>query len=152
MLLERARGIAEVEFNLDVASLRELGGNEDINFLVETRDGARYVLKASATPRSALEAQTAALGFLTEAVATFDVPSARTTAEGEAVINVGGPHPWVRVLSFVPGEMSVGSRRIVPGVGAAMGGVSGEMVAKLATFSHPGLVEGGDWDLREAPR
>jgi 4-aminobutyrate aminotransferase-like enzyme/Ser/Thr protein kinase RdoA (MazF antagonist) len=144
--------VAEREFGLKVAQVRELGGNEDINFLVVTPEGARYVVKASATPRSALEAQTAALEFLTEAVATFDVPSPRLTMEGESVVDLGGSHPFVRVLSFVPGQMSVGSRRIVPGVGAALGSVSGEMVAKLASFSHPGLVEGGDWDLREAPR
>jgi len=144
--------VAEREFGLKVAQVRELGGNEDINFLVVTPEGARYVVKASATAKSALEAQTAALEFLTEAVATFDVPSPRLTIGGESVVDLGGSHPFVRVLSFVPGQMSVGSRRIVPGVGAALGSVSGEMVAKLASFSHPGLVEGGDWDLREAPR
>ncbi|MGC4174204.1 aminotransferase [Demequina sp.] len=148
----RAREIAEQEFGLTIAKFTELGGNEDVNFLAVTHEGAKYVIKASATSRSALEAQTAVLGFLTEAVATFDVPSPRLTDDGESVVTVEGAHPNVRVLSFVPGEMSVGSRRVQPGVGAALGSVSGEMVAKLASFSHPGLVEGGDWDLREAPR
>ena len=152
MDLDTARRIAETDFGLSVAGLRALGGNEDLNFLLMAGDGARYVLKATATPRSALEAQAAALEFLTDAVATFDVPACRRTVTGESVVDVGGSHPFVRVLSFVPGEMSVGSRRIVPGVGAALGAVSGEMVAQLATFTHPGLVEGGDWDLREAPR
>jgi len=149
---ERARRIAEQEFGLAIATLRDLGGNEDVNFLVTTREGARYVLKATATPRSALEAQTAVLTFLTDAVATFDVPAPRLTTGGECVAVIEGPLPHVRLLTFVPGHMSVGSRRIVPGVGGALGSVSGEMVAKLALFSHPGLVEGGDWDLREAPR
>lgn len=144
--------MAARDYGLRVARLHPLGGNEDINFLVDTRDGARYVIKASATPRSALEAQTAALEFLTRAVATFDVPSPRRTVDGEAVVDIGGSHPFVRVLSFVPGNMSVGSRRVAPGLGAALGSVSGEMVALLAPFSHPGLVEGGDWDLREAER
>ena len=148
----RAQQVAEEEFGLTVARLTELGGNEDLNFLAVTPEGARYVVKASATPRSALEAQSAALEFLAEAVATFDVPSPRLTIDGEAVVEIEGTHPFVRVISYVPGEMSVGSRRIVPGVGTALGSVSGEMVAKLASFSHPGLVEGGDWDLREAPR
>ena len=152
MELEDVRELAERDFDLRVASLRELGGNEDLNFLLTTPEGARYVVKATATARSALDAQTAVLGFLTDAVATFDVPTARLTVGGEAVVDVGGSHPFVRVLSFVPGEMSVGSRRPVPGVGAALGSVSGEMVAQLATFSHPGLVTGGDWDLREAER
>ena len=152
MDLTRAREIAEHDFGLDVAQLRPLGGNEDLNYIVVAQDGARYVVKASATPRSALEAQTAALQFLTDSVATFDVPSPRMTTYGESVVDVGGSHPWARVLSYVPGHMSVGSRRIEPGVGAALGSVSGEMVASLALFSHPGLVEGGDWDLREAQR
>jgi 4-aminobutyrate aminotransferase-like enzyme/Ser/Thr protein kinase RdoA (MazF antagonist) len=150
--VELARAIAEREFGLNVAVLRPLGGNEDINFLVQTPEGAEFVLKASATPLSALEAQSAALKFLTDAVATFEVPSPRLTVTGDVAVNVGGTHPWVRMLSFVKGTMSVGSRRIEPGVGAALGAVSGEMVALLATFSHPGLVEGGDWDLREASR
>ena len=152
MDLDTARRIAETDFGVSVAGLRALGGNEDLNFLLVSSDGARYVLKATATPRSALEAQAAALEFLTDAVATFDVPTPRRTVTGESVVDVGGSHPFVRILSFVPGDMSVGSRRIVPGVGAALGAVSGEMVAQLATFTHPGLVEGGDWDLREAPR
>jgi len=150
--LEEVREVAEREFDLTIAHLSELGGNEDLNFLATTPEGARYVLKASATCRSALEAQTAVLSFLSGAVATFDVPSARLATDGASVVEVGGTHPFVRVLSFVPGAMSVGSRRPVPGVGAALGAVSGEMVAQLATFSHPGLVEGGDWDLREAQR
>ncbi len=152
MDLDTARTIAEQDFGVSVAGLRALGGNEDLNFLLVATDGARYVLKATATPRSALEAQSAALAFLTDAVATFDVPAPRLTLSGESVVVTRGSHPFVRMLSFVPGEMSVGSRRIVPGVGAALGAVSGEMVAQLATFTHPGLVEGGDWDLREAPR
>jgi 4-aminobutyrate aminotransferase-like enzyme/Ser/Thr protein kinase RdoA (MazF antagonist) len=151
-VLSRAGQIAEEDFDLAVADVRELGGNEDLNYLVTTRDGSRYVLKASATPLPALEAQTAVLKFLNESVATFDVPTPRLATNGTHVVNVGGQHPWVRVLSFVPGRMSVGSRRVLPGVGAALGGVSGEMVALLATFNHSGLVEGGDWDLREAPR
>ena len=152
MDLAQVREIAERDFDLRVASVREMGGNEDLNFLLTTPERARYVVKATATPRSALEAQTAVLGFLTDAVATFDVPIARLSVHGESVVDIGGSHPFVRVLSFVPGHMSVGSRRVVPGVGAALGSVSGEMVAQLATFSHPGLVEGGDWDLREAAR
>ena len=73
MDLAHAHAIAERDFGLSVSQLRELGGNEDVNFLATTPEGARYVLKATATPRSALEAQTAVLGFLTDAVATFDV-------------------------------------------------------------------------------
>lgn len=151
-MLTRVSEIAAGDFDLAVTDVRELGGNEDLNYLVTTRDGSRFVLKASATALPALEAQTAALEFLTESVATFDVPTPRRATDGAFVVNIGGSHPWVRVLSFVPGRMSVGSRRILPGVGAALGEVSGEMVALLASFNHPGLVEGGDWDLREAPR
>lgn len=152
MDVAKAREIAESAFDLTVTRARPLGGNEDINVLVVASDGSRWVVKASATPRSALEAQTAALQFLMSAVATFDVPTPRLTPAGDSVVEIGGTHPWVRVLSFVTGRMSIGSRRIEPGVGASLGSVSGEMVAKLATFSHPGLVDGGDWDLREAPR
>ncbi len=152
MQLERAREIAELEFGLKVAEFRQMGGNEDLNFLVIAKDGSKWVLKASATPRAELEAQSAALEFLTAAVTTFDVPRPRVAIDGSSVIEVGGSHPYVRVLSFVEGEMSVGSRKIMPGIGAALGAVAGEMVAKLATFSHPALVGGGDWDLREAAR
>ena len=152
MDIEHARDIAARDFGLNVAEVRMLGGNEDLNFLVTAPDTGRYVVKATATARSALEAQTAVLQFLTDAVATFDVPAARLTEAGESVVDIGGPLPYVRALSFVPGEM-----RSVPDARCREWAPRSDPCRERwspssRTFSHPGLVEGGDWDLREAPR
>ncbi|WP_169746844.1 aminotransferase [Demequina gelatinilytica] len=144
------RTLAGREWGLDIAAARELGSNEDRNVLLALADGTHVLLKAShaGIAREELEAQDAALGHL--ATAGVPVPRVHRTVHGEAMVPLeGGGH--ARVLDFLEGEPARGSR-LPAGMPAALGGTAGSVAAALASFDHPGLADGGDWDLREAPR
>ncbi|WP_169747775.1 aminotransferase [Demequina subtropica] len=150
LTLAALRALAAQEWGLSIADARDLGSNEDRNVLLVLADGTRRLLKAShpGIAREELEAQGAALAHLAEAGAA--VPRVHPTTAGEAMVMLdGGVH--VRVLDFLEGEPARGAR-LPADLPAALGATAGGLAAALASFDHPGLADGGDWDLREAAR
>ncbi|WP_143338319.1 aminotransferase [Demequina sp. NBRC 110054] len=152
----RARDISRDTFGIDVQAVRLLGSNEDLNARVTATDGARYVLKISHSgiARDALDAQNAALAHLREVEPRLAAPVALPTVDGSLVrvLAWGAERRAARLLEFVPGQSPTTSARLDADTAARVGAVAGRLTAALATFTHPGLAAGGDWDLREAAR
>ncbi|WP_062287654.1 aminotransferase [Demequina phytophila] len=148
--LDYLRDLAAREWGLDVLAARDLGSNEDRNVLLTLADGSRRLLKVShgGIARGELEAQDAALAHL--AGSGVAVPRVHPARDGRSLVPLdGGAH--ARVLDFLEGEPPRGAR-LSAGLPAALGATAGAVVAALEGFDHPGLGEGGDWDLREARR
>ncbi|WP_062520092.1 aminotransferase [Demequina silvatica] len=148
--LDSLRDLAAREWGLDVVVARDLGSNEDRNVLLTLADGSRRLLKAShaGIARGELEAQDAAVAHL--AAAGVAVPRVHPARDGRAVVPLsGGGH--ARLLDFLEGEPPSGAR-LPAGLPGALGATAGAVVAALEGFDHPGLGQGGDWDLREARR
>ena len=142
-------------FGLDVFGVSALGSNEDINVVASTAGGTRVLLKVShaGVGHGALEAQNAVLRTLaSDDAVPFEVPLPLDSLGGGAV------EPWVdglrlaRVLTFVEGTMPPASAKPVAGMSGNVGRTAGQLAFALAGFEHPGLAEGGEWDLRSAMR
>ncbi|WP_062525159.1 aminotransferase [Demequina rhizosphaerae] len=148
--LDALRALAAREWGLDIADARSLGSNEDRNVLLILGDGSRRLLKVShaGIARTELEAQDAALAHL--AAAGVAVPRVHASLGAARIVPLDdGTH--ARVLDFLEGEPA-GGARLPLGLPAALGARAGSVAAALAGFDHPGLADGGDWDLREARR
>jgi len=151
--LARATVFLGEVFGLDVAGASALGSNEDLNIVATLADGSRVLLKVShpGVSRAALDAQNAALRWLREtALVPFEVPAAVASRGGREV------EPWVdgvrlaRVLTFVEGILPAATPRAAAGLATQLGRTAGRLASALATFDHPGLADGGEWDLRSA--
>ncbi|WNM26448.1 aminotransferase [Demequina capsici] len=151
-----AARIARDMFGIDVASVRLLGSNEDLNARIEMADSVPLVLKVThpGISRDALEAQVAAADHLTAAGLGLVVPRTHPTVQGDPI----GAVEWsdgtrlVRLLDFVPGGSPTEAARPPAGAADRLGAAAGALTAALTGFTHPGLLGGGDWDLREAGR
>ncbi|NKX55730.1 aminotransferase [Arthrobacter mobilis] len=129
--------------------VRELGSQQDRNFLVESPAG-RHLLKISnpAFARAEVQAQNAAMKHL--AAAGLAVPAPVPSVHGEeiATVAVDGAGHCVRLLSFVDGTPLIENRYLPPPVVGDLGRLAGQVSAALAQLRHPGLDRGLQWDLR----
>ncbi|MBI1376361.1 MAG: aminotransferase [Frankiales bacterium] len=149
----RAAGIARDLYGVE-GPVRELGSQQDRNFLVETPLGGRVVLKVAnrGWGRETLEAQNAALRHLASHDLGFAAPVPLPGLDGALLHEVddeGGPLP-VRLLKYVEGVPLSSARHLAPQVVAGLGRLAGLASAALAGFEHPGLDRAVQWDLRRA--
>ena len=128
--------------------LRELGSNQDRNYLVTEADGRRRVLKIdnAATTRAEVEAQHFAVEALLAAGVVVPRPS--EALAGGGIVEVDGH--LARLQEFIDG----GTLAMRPEFGEtearALGEVAGQVVAALADVEHPGFDRTTQWDLRNA--
>ncbi|MBB2910835.1 4-aminobutyrate aminotransferase-like enzyme/Ser/Thr protein kinase RdoA (MazF antagonist) [Streptosporangium becharense] len=152
---EQARDLARELFGVDGAA-RELGSQQDVNFLITEADGTRHVLKVSnpAFGRPELLAQNAAAAHVADREPGLPVPRARPGADGETVQStvVDGRELHVRLLDHLDGRTLSGDGYLAPSVVAALGDLTGRVVRALRDFRHPGTERVLQWDLRHAPR
>ena len=140
-------------YGLEAVDAAALGSNEDLNVVALLADGSRVLLKVShpGISRSALEAQNAALSWLGEHTAgLFEVPGVHASLAGHEVERWIDGGRLARVLTFVEGAMPAVSPRPAAGLATQLGKTAGQLASALATFDHPGLADGGGWDLRNA--
>ncbi len=151
--LARAARFLRNVFGFEVVGVAALGSNEDLNVVATLADGSRALLKVSHSgiSRGLLDAQNAALSWLGQHSAVlFEVPAVRASLRGHEI------EPWVdgerlaRVLTFVEGALPAATPRPAAGLATQLGRVAGRLASVLATFDHPGLADGGYWDLRNA--
>jgi 4-aminobutyrate aminotransferase-like enzyme/Ser/Thr protein kinase RdoA (MazF antagonist) len=135
-------------------TLRDLGSQQDRNFLVRTESGRRLVLKVAnpVTGTAALRAQCEAVEHLVPAVPELLLPRARRGTDGEFVqpLPAGGTTLDCRLVDYLDGEPVMDSRYLAPRVVARLGEVAGRMAAGLADFTVPEGGRTGLWDLRNA--
>jgi 4-aminobutyrate aminotransferase-like enzyme/Ser/Thr protein kinase RdoA (MazF antagonist) len=129
------------------AAARELGSQQDRNFLLDT-DRGRLLLKIdnAATAEAELAAQDAALAHL--AARGLRVPAPITGPDGQTRQGWGGQR--VRLLSFLEGTPLAASAHVGADAMYALGRLSGSVAEALAGFDAPGLDRTLQWDLRHA--
>lgn len=136
------------------AEARELGSNQDRNFLLTpSAGGARFLLKFDNAAFTAAEIDAQNAGLLRLAERGLSVP-APVAAPGGAYVSdttdASGAATRVRLLSFVEGDSLVGEGHLFPGAIAGLGRLAGRVVAELAGLDDPALDRDLQWDLRGA--
>ncbi|GAB3051678.1 aminotransferase [Sediminivirga luteola] len=140
--------------------VQELGSQQDRNFLIQTGEGRRHLLKISnpASTRAEVEAQNAVMAAVRHAGQEAALPGLRAPRvlpslagrEIEAVA-LGGREHLVRLLDFLDGEPLIGFPYAGPGTLAGLGALAGRVSVALDGLEHPGLERRLQWDLRRAP-
>lgn len=129
-----------------------LYSERDQNFRLQSTN-ARYVLKIAngAEERATLEAQNAAFLHLRERGVRV-CPQVFLTVEGEmiGVTVVDGQRHFVRLISFLEGELMGNVGRRSAKLYYDIGNTIGRIDHSLADFDHPALHHNFDWDLAHA--
>ena len=131
--------------------LRELGSNQDRNFLVDAGD-RRAVLKLSNPVFG--EDELTAQNLAADAVVAAGVraPACLPSVDGRTIepVEVGGIPLRARLLEFVEGEPLTGTGAFSPADAAALGELSARVALALRSVSHPGAAQRTQWNLRIA--
>ena len=128
---------------------RELGSNQDRNFLLTERDGTRSVLRIDnpVFADDARDAQHAAL----DAYRTAGVPAAAVLPGLDGALTQRSPQGYaVRRSDFAPGEPMLDCGYLAPVVIEEFGALAAASVNALAGLEHPGLDRVHMWDMRVA--
>ncbi len=134
-------------------TIRELGSQQDRNFLIDTSE-ERLVLKVTRAeyPQPELDAQNKAMEHLRNLDLGLRIPEPIPALTGEYIpqIEVGGHYYWVRLLSYLDGEPLTRQKYLAPEVVASFGDVVARIAGGLKDFRHGGLERELQWDLRRA--
>lgn len=124
----------------------ELGSNQDRNFIMTTKEGARFVLRVDneVFPQSARDAQHAAIAAYAQA--GVPVPEMIPGTDGELTQEWNGYA--VRLAEFIAGETMVDLGYFAPQVLRSFGTLAAASVRALAPLDHAGLSREHQWDLR----
>lgn len=135
----RAAQIAAELFGVSGAA-RQLDGESDLNFLIETEAGERHVLKLHhpATDTAVLDMQDRALNHLAASELTLATPRPRPSLDGHLIARAAwsdGERP-ARLLSWIEGRPWV-AETATPELLELLGRRLGELDRALEQFSHP---------------
>ncbi len=147
---ERAEKLADEVFGV-VGEAKELGSQQDRNFLVTaSAGGSRFLLKVSNPVFTVeeLDAQNRAMELLARSGLTVPVPTAACDGSTIATVDIDGRPHHVRLLSFVDGTPMIDFEHLAAGPVADLGRLAGAVSVALADFVHPGLERELQWDLR----
>jgi 4-aminobutyrate aminotransferase-like enzyme/Ser/Thr protein kinase RdoA (MazF antagonist) len=146
---QEASELARDLFDVDVTSIKELGSQQDRNFLVSD-GGQRWLLKVSnpAFSPDEIAAQNAAMERLAAAGLNAPVPVSSPAGFPVHVTSIAGRDHCVRLLTFVDGTPLIDRQYLSPTVLGALGSTLAEAASVLAGFEHPGLERALQWDLR----
>lgn len=149
----QARELLAAHYDV-VAHVRELGSQQDKNFLIEDDDGVTLgVLKVANPAFTAVEldAQDAAAARIAaaEPLVRVAVPLPNGTGQHRtAVTGLLDGTAHLKLLRFLSGGTLVDDGYLAPSVVAGMGELAGRVSRALAEFVHPGLDRALQWDLR----
>ena len=138
-----AAALARTFYGLDAVA-SPLPSERDQNFLLETPEGTRFVLKiANATEaHDMLDAQNAAMVHLAHTGVT---PHVVPATSGETIVRTEDGFA-VRLLSWLRGE-PLGTRARSSALLEDLGFRLGQIAAALASFAHPAAHRRFHWDL-----
>ena len=133
---------------------RELGSNQDRNFLVEDDDG-RFVLKIARHGLSTaeLDAENAAMLQAELAGLPFAVPVPQPAPDGSLIVRgttTAGIEHDLRLVTFIDGVPMDEVGYLAPAVLRAHGAMAAAIALALGDFDHPALGRALQWDLRHA--
>jgi Ser/Thr protein kinase RdoA (MazF antagonist) len=139
-----AQAIAEKHFGIQ-ASARELPSERDRNFLLNARDGEKFVLKVANVleKREVLEAQNAMMEHLAQRVSFC--PRLVPAISGEQIVVVESH--LVRVLSYLPGKPLARFQFQSPELLYDLGRKLGQLSRALVGFQHQAAHREFYWDL-----
>ena len=147
--LQEASDLARDLFDVDVTSIKELGSQQDRNFLVSD-GGQRWLLKVSnpAFSSDEIAAQNAAMERFVAAGLNAPVPVSSHAGIPVHTTSIAGRDHCVRLLTFVDGTPLIDRQYLSPTVLGALGRTLAEASTVLAGLEHPGLDRALQWDLR----
>ncbi len=140
-----------------VGDVESLPSWRDQNFRVVTDGGERFILKIANAdePKALLDLQTDTLAFLADRNIGIDLPRTVPTTTGDRGLTATGPDGeahWVRLLTYVQGDVLGTIRPRTTALLESFGEAMGRLDAALAGFDHPAAVrEDFQWDLTRAP-
>ena len=128
-------------------SIRKLNGEENQNFQIRTESGDDFVLKISPPHESAniLDLQNQALEHLAKQRPEVMWPTVVPTLIGEPIFSVedkSGHQVFVRMLTYLPGDLLVQAQPHSPKLLVELGRFFGELDKALVGFSHPAACHG----------
>ncbi len=132
--------------------LRELGSQQDQNFLIHGERAGVLKLANPAFPERDTLAQDAAADRVAEAFGQLRVARV-LRRDGElvrAVVHTSAGELVARVLELLPGGTYVDQPWLSPSVAARMGQIAARISIALDGFEHTGLERRLQWDLRSA--
>jgi 4-aminobutyrate aminotransferase-like enzyme/Ser/Thr protein kinase RdoA (MazF antagonist) len=128
--------------------LKPLDSYLDQNFLVQTKEGKKYVLKIAnvETPENWLDLQHKVLLHLQ----SEQIPKTVALISGSEMLFY--ELHWWRVLEFIEGQMLSNvpyhSEKLITNIGA----FAGDLSKKMVSFSHPAADRPIQWDLQNASK
>ena len=143
--IKEATSILEDNWQI-TGDFKSLDSYLDQNFLVQTKEGKKYVLKIAnvETPENWLDLQTKVLSYLQ----SDTIPKTVFLTSGDQMFLYKGH--WWRVLEFLEGKMlsniAYHSDELLLNIGA----FTGDLSSKLALFSHEAANRSIQWDLQNA--
>lgn len=137
-------------YDLEVIQVKELGSQQDRNFLLTAANSTRRLLKISNPVFSCteIEAQNAAMERLTAAGFTTPLPLRSVAGELVEAPELDGRTHCLRLLTFVEGTPVIDRPHLGGALRAALGDWLGRTSTAFANFRHPGLERALQWDLR----
>ncbi len=147
--LENSMQLAQNLFGLN-ATAKSLPSERDQNFLLQSKDGKRFVLKiANATEdKSLLEAQNQVMGYLSKSI-TF-CPNVIPANNGEEVAKVkssSGSEHFVRLVTYLDGMPLGNITHHSDDLLYDLGFKIGQLTSALQGFDHHAIHRDFHWDL-----
>jgi 4-aminobutyrate aminotransferase-like enzyme/Ser/Thr protein kinase RdoA (MazF antagonist) len=152
--LEDAGQLAQNLYNLH-ATAKSMPSERDQNFLLETLNGERFVLKIAngIEERAMLEAQNQVMNHLAKSVSFC--PRVLPTRDGEEIATVrstDGEEHFIRLVTYLPGtplgKVKYHSDELLYDLGFKIG----QLATALQGFDHPALHRDFHWDLANGLR
>lgn len=135
-------------------SIKALGSERDLNFLVTENDGQNFVLKFSNSSEAArvTDFQAKALAHIARVAPELPVPRVIPNTDGALVAETtasDGRRHKVRLLSWLNGT-PIDESAYQPNIARMLGGVLAGIGRALRDFEHPGSDYALLWDLKNA--
>lgn len=149
--------VASSSYNLS-GTVKELGSNQDRNYLLTPTSGPRYLLKFDndAFSTAEIEVQNEALLHLSSRGISVPTPLRNVRGEWISTATVGGRKVRARLLSFVEGTSLVNDGHLFPSIIRQLGALAGRVVSELASLPTTDSASWGaldrdlQWDMRNA--
>jgi len=140
-------------FSLD-ASAKALTGEYEFNFLLNTKDGTKYIFKVATDEHSYdfFDAQVKIVGHLSksEVAEKFFRYIPNNSGDLITILEKNGRKFYLRLLTFLEGEFWCNVNKRSDALHYDLGNFLGKMDKSLENFSHPAMRRYYLWDISKA--
>ncbi len=154
MNLQTIQRFAKSHFGI-TAKAKKLVGHVDLNYYLQTDEGAEYILKIAhfEEDKEYLEMQNSAMRHLEGRTNELQVPKVILNKKGEGITTIQddkGKDRFMRVLSWVPGRLWVDVNPHTENLLENLGQACGALSNALKDFDHPSAHRNFNWDVAQA--